>query len=41
MMDGFDSLLEADGDKQADADGSDVNEEVFPGVGWRVGCVDA
>ena len=32
MVDGFDGLLEADGDDEADDDGGDVDEEVFPGV---------
>jgi len=40
MMDGFDGLLEADGDEQADDDGGDVDEEVAPGVGGVVGWVD-
>ena len=33
MVDGFDALLEADGDEQANGDGGDVDEEVAPGVG--------
>jgi hypothetical protein len=40
MMQGFDSLLEADGDDEADDDGGDVDEEVAPGVGGGVGWVD-
>jgi hypothetical protein len=36
----FDGLLEADGDEQAYADGSDVDEEVSPGVSGFVGSVD-
>jgi hypothetical protein len=40
VMDELDSLLEADGDEEADADGGDVDEEVFPGVGGLVGRVD-
>ena len=40
MVDGFDALLEADGDEQADADGGDVDEEVAPGVSGLVGRVD-
>jgi len=40
MVEGFDGLLEADGDEQADADGGDVDEEVAPGVGGFVGWVD-
>jgi hypothetical protein len=39
VMEGFNSLLEADGDEKADDDGGDVNEEVAPGMGggvWRV-----
>ena len=37
---GLNRLLEADGDEQAHADGGDVDEEVFPGVGGFVGRVD-
>ena len=37
---GFDGLLKADGDKQADADGADVDQEVFPRVGGFVGWMD-
>jgi hypothetical protein len=37
---GLDRLLQADGDEQADDDGGDVDEEVFPGVGGLVGRVD-
>ncbi len=40
VVDGFDGLLEADGDEQADADGGDVEEEVLPGVSGLVGWVD-
>jgi hypothetical protein len=40
VVDGFDGLLEADGDEQTDADGGDVDEEVAPGVGGVVGWVD-
>ena len=40
VMEVLDRLLQADGDKQADADGADVDEEVFPRVGRRVGRVD-
>jgi hypothetical protein len=39
MVDELDGLLEADGDEQADDDGGDVDEEVFPGVGGFVGRV--
>ena len=37
VMDGFDGLLEADGDEQAEDDGGDVDEEVSPGVGGVFG----
>ena len=40
VVEGFDGLLEADGDEQADDDGGDVEEEVAPGVGGVVGRVD-
>jgi len=40
MVEGFDCLLEADGDEQPDADGGDVDEEVRPGVDGFVGRVD-
>ena len=40
VVEGFDALLEADGDEQAYADGGDVDEEVAPGVGGVVGRVD-
>ncbi len=40
MVEVFDGLLEADGDEQADDDGGDVDEEVFPSVGGFVGRVD-
>jgi hypothetical protein len=36
----FDGLFEGDCDEQADTDGADVDEEVFPRVGWGVGWVD-
>ena len=36
----FDGLLDAHGDEEADADGADVDEEVFPRVGGGVGRVD-
>ena len=36
----LDGLLQTDGDQQTDADGGDVDEEVFPGVGGGVGWVD-
>ena len=32
-VEGFDALLQADGDEQADADRGDMDEEVFPCVG--------
>ena len=32
VVDGFDGLLEADGDEQAHADGGDVDEEIFPAM---------
>ena len=35
----FDRLLEADGDEQSYDDGGDVDEEIFPSVGGRVGRV--
>jgi hypothetical protein len=35
----FNGLLEADGDEEADDDGGDVDEEVFPGVSGFVGRV--
>jgi hypothetical protein len=37
---GFDTLLQADGDEEADDDGDDVDEEVAPGAGGVVGWVD-
>ena len=37
VMNGFYCLLKADYDKQADRDGSDVDEEIFPGVSGGVG----
>ncbi len=40
MMDGFHGLLEAHRNDEADDDGGDVDEEVFPGVGGFVGRVD-
>jgi hypothetical protein len=40
LVEGFDGLLEGDGDEEADADGGDVEEEVAPGVGGCVGWVD-
>jgi hypothetical protein len=40
VVEGFDGLLETDGDNEADNDGSDVDEEVAPGVNGFVGCVD-
>ena len=40
MVEGFDGLLEGDGDEQADADGGDVDEKVAPGVGRLVRRVD-
>jgi hypothetical protein len=40
VVEGFDGLLEGDGDEEADADGGDVDEEVSPGVGGGVGRVD-
>ena len=40
LVDALDELLEADGDDEADDDGGDVDEEVFPGVGGGVGWVD-
>jgi len=40
VMDGFDGLLEADGDEQAYADGGDVEEEVAQGAGAVMGWVD-
>ncbi len=40
VMDGFDRLLEADGDEEADADGGDVDEEVAPGMGGLMGRVN-
>jgi hypothetical protein len=36
----FDSLLQGDGDEQADTNGGDVDEEVAPGVGRGVGRVN-
>jgi hypothetical protein len=33
-------LLQTDGDDEADDDGGDVDEEVFPGMGRGVGRVD-
>jgi hypothetical protein len=40
VVDGLDGLLQADGDEQANTDGGDVDEEVFPGVSGGVGRVD-
>jgi hypothetical protein len=40
LMDPLHGLFETDRDEQADADGSDVDDEVFPGVGGFVGRVD-
>jgi hypothetical protein len=40
MVDGFDGLLEADGDEETEDDGGDVDEEVAPGVDGFVGRVD-
>jgi hypothetical protein len=40
MVEGFDALLEADGDEQTDANGGDVDEEIAPGVSSVVGRVD-
>ena len=39
-VDGFDGLLQADGDEQADGDGGDVNDEVAPSMGGVFGRVD-
>ena len=39
VMQTLNGLLQPNGDQQADDDGCDVDEEVFPGVGgfvWRV-----
>ena len=36
----LDSLIEADGDEQAEADGAHVDEELFPGKDGVVGWVD-
>jgi len=40
VPDCFDSLLQSDGDEQADDDGGDMDEEVAPGGGGVVGGVD-
>jgi hypothetical protein len=40
LVDVFDELLEADGDDEANDDGGDMDEEVFPGVGGVSGRVD-
>jgi hypothetical protein len=40
VMKVLDELLEADGEKKADGDGADVNEEVGPGVVRFVRSVD-
>jgi hypothetical protein len=40
VVNGFDGLFEAYGDEQADDDGGDVDEEVFPRVGGFVRRVD-
>jgi hypothetical protein len=40
VVDGFDSLLEADGDEEAYRDGGDVNDEICPGVFGLVWDVD-
>ena len=40
VVEGFDGLLEAHSDDEADDDGGDVEEEVAPGVGGVVGRVD-
>ena len=40
VVDELDGLLETYGDDEADDDGRDVDEEVFPGVGGFVGRVD-
>jgi hypothetical protein len=40
MVDELNRLLETDGDDEADDDGGDVDEEVFPGVDGLVGRVD-
>ena len=39
-MEGFDGLLEGNGDEQADTDGGDMDEEVAPGVGGVFRGVD-
>ena len=40
MMDDLDSLFQRDSDEQADDDGRDMDEEVFPSVNAFVGSVD-
>jgi hypothetical protein len=40
VVDGFDRLLQTDGDKKADDDGRNMNEEVAPGVSRVVRRVD-
>jgi hypothetical protein len=40
MMEELDGLLEAYGDKEADGDGADVDDEVFPGMYGSVGWMD-
>jgi hypothetical protein len=40
VVDRLDRLLQTDGDDEADDDGGDVDEEVFPGVGGFVGRVN-
>ena len=40
LVDVLDDLLESNGDDEADGDGGDGDDEVFPGVGGFVGWVD-
>lgn len=40
VVQGFDGLLERDGDEEAEGDGADMNPEIFPGMERVVGWVD-
>jgi hypothetical protein len=40
MVKELNGLLEPDGDKQADGDGGDMSEKVFPRAGGSVGSMD-
>ena len=39
MVEVLDRLFQPDGDEQADNDGRDVNEELFPAIGGVMGGV--